>query len=229
MKGPLSSVLIFLAIVAAALLATTTTTGIVAVDAFPGVVVLGRGSRHQQQQQQKHTTTTTITTTPSLLMSGGFLEGRIPKNDIRTREDDAMWVGDNDGDEGVGGWNPFQKKKVEKKSTTQDRGESNERIIQQINKARLSSSSSRASNEKYWRIHDAVGSIMITNGIARVMSTRGTTRSRKEEDQWEIICCPLKAGRTVSDSFLDQGSPHFRIAPLVLFLPRPFLTLSIPG
>ena len=83
----------------------------VVVDAFPVVVVVGRGSRQPQPQTPTTPTTSTTMSTSSLMMSGGFLEGRIPKNDIRKREDEAMWMGDDDSEGGGGGWNPFQKKK----------------------------------------------------------------------------------------------------------------------
>lgn len=40
---------------------------------------------------------------------GGFLEGRVPKNDIMKKEDEAMWVDDEGSDsESGGGWNPFK-------------------------------------------------------------------------------------------------------------------------
>ena len=38
---------------------------------------------------------------------GGFLDGRVPKNDIMKKEDDAMWVDDGSEDTKSGGWNPF--------------------------------------------------------------------------------------------------------------------------
>ena len=39
---------------------------------------------------------------------GGFLDGRVPKNDIMKKEDDAMWVDDGSEDTKSGGWNPFE-------------------------------------------------------------------------------------------------------------------------
>jgi hypothetical protein len=37
---------------------------------------------------------------------GGFLDGRVPKNDIMKKEDEAMWI--DDGSSSGGGWNPFK-------------------------------------------------------------------------------------------------------------------------
>ncbi|KAG7367443.1 hypothetical protein IV203_030114 [Nitzschia inconspicua] len=40
---------------------------------------------------------------------GGFLDGRVPKNDIMKKEDEAMWVDDgSDKEAKSGGWNPFE-------------------------------------------------------------------------------------------------------------------------
>ena len=41
------------------------------------------------------------------LQMGGFLDGRVPKNDIMKQEDDAMWIDDGSDDNKAGGWNPF--------------------------------------------------------------------------------------------------------------------------
>ena len=41
------------------------------------------------------------------LEMGGFLDGRVPKNDIMKREDDAMWVEDEESGKSEG-WNPFK-------------------------------------------------------------------------------------------------------------------------
>jgi hypothetical protein len=56
---------------------------------------------------------------------GGFLDGRVPKNDIMKKEDEAMWIDDGiDKDSKKGGWNPFaiaktfDKPKPKSKSTT---------------------------------------------------------------------------------------------------------------
>ena len=62
-----------------------------------------------------------ITTSSSSLLMGGFLDGRAPKIDIRDKEDDAMWIEDeNENDMAAGGsgggWNPFAPKKTAKAS-----------------------------------------------------------------------------------------------------------------
>ena len=44
----------------------------------------------------------------SAVNMGGFLDGRVPKNDIMKKEDDAMWVDDGSQDSKSGGWNPFE-------------------------------------------------------------------------------------------------------------------------
>jgi hypothetical protein len=38
---------------------------------------------------------------------GGFMEGKVPKNDIMKKEDEAMWIDDGSSDSNSGGWNPF--------------------------------------------------------------------------------------------------------------------------
>jgi hypothetical protein len=67
--------------------------------------ILGNGiSKTNQHSVGRRTTTTSIG-------MGGFLEGRMPKNDIMKREDDAMWVEDDEASKKDGGqpWNPFTK------------------------------------------------------------------------------------------------------------------------
>lgn len=49
-----------------------------------------------------------VSRTSSTVYMGGFLNGRVPKNDIMKKEDDAMWVDDGSSDDKKGGgWNPF--------------------------------------------------------------------------------------------------------------------------
>lgn len=49
-----------------------------------------------------------VSRTSSTVYMGGFLNGRVPKNDIMKKEDEAMWVDDGSSDDKKGGgWNPF--------------------------------------------------------------------------------------------------------------------------
>ncbi len=56
--------------------------------------------------QSTYVTSTQTTKTTTAL--NNFLDGGVKKNDIMQREDEAMWIDENDTG---GGWNPFASKK----------------------------------------------------------------------------------------------------------------------